>query len=259
MSTSRSVPDVPGPGAPAVALRTSLLDALIAAAETLAKASIQILPQATLSGHRDTELCTECQRCRTYQGFVHEPTCMVGRVLVFAAAAKAAPDPVLWIIAGADLLNLYFNGYCPKDEARDYLAKVEIEWPGKMEPVPSQAAAVLQAVRGAALGAFGLSGRIKLVPEDDLASPVESERSENPMQVATSDVPVATTNAGVEAVERRVVCGAHFLGEHDPAHPMTCDKEPGHDADPLSDHWNRDARRAWPTAAVIAAETAAAR
>jgi len=60
-------------------------------------------------------------------------------------------------------------------------------------------------------------------------------------------------------LQRRVVCGAHWMFGTDPQTPRTCDKEVGHAADPRSDHWNRATGFSWPTVAAIAEEMKAAR
>jgi hypothetical protein len=60
--------------------------------------------------------------------------------------AKSPPADLLpWLGQTAYLLNLYLNGYCPKDVARNLLEKIKANWPQmfyEVEPAnPEQRAA----------------------------------------------------------------------------------------------------------------------
>jgi hypothetical protein len=297
VSTSRSVPDVPSTAATAGALKatrvvfpataTPQILALIEAAETLAKGSIQILPRAPFtSPFRETAICAECKRGRTYQGFVHAESCMVGKVLASANAVRgsavtltqfsredddahmdaqggmgSAPAPPRLPSRLCQMPSPDGKGRCVR--AKGHLGTHEDPWTsqawGADLGVGSDLTSPVESICGMTPGCILRAGHElpcsppfvpvqarNPVPEDDLASPVESDESWE----------ASAAILAARAREHRVVCGAHFLGEHAPDHPLTCDKEPGHDADPLSDHWNRDARRSWPTAALIAAEAA---
>lgn len=61
----------------------------------------------------------------------------------FSVAPPVAPeeqplDLHLWLAQTANLLNLYQHGYCPKDVARDLLAKIEHNWPGLLDEIPER-------------------------------------------------------------------------------------------------------------------------
>lgn len=92
--------------------------------------------------------------------------------------------------------------------------------------------------------AAGPCSGIAVSREDAAVSPDWSMRREGSAAVLRAQAQATT--------ERRRVCGAHWTFGGPQPIPVTCDKEIGHDVDPLSDHWNRDARMSWPTAALIA-------
>ena len=43
--------------------------------------------------------------------------------------------PRIWLAQTANVLNLYFHGYVPKDVAGPLLAKIEANWPGTIDPI----------------------------------------------------------------------------------------------------------------------------
>ena len=47
--------------------------------------------------------------------------------------------PRMWLAQTANVLNLYFHGYVPKDVAGPLLEKIKQDWPGLLDPIQEPA------------------------------------------------------------------------------------------------------------------------
>lgn len=237
---------------------------LVEAADALARRSIVRMRPRYAGEPISTENCMYCQRSEHLGVLNHADGCKVGRVVRAIRAVRA-------VAALPKLGDGFFRAAVREhDAAVKAVPEDDLASPGGRDEAVLLAdagfrAALERALAGsdalhvgmeairAAVGVYDAAVQAAVLRETVQAH--DAAVAAPPMESDESwEGSAAVLRA--QATERRVVCGAHCLFTAQAAPALTCDKEPGHDADPLSDHWNRDARRSWPTAALIAEEAA---